>query len=402
MTKTYSAEHAKLLPPSASDRWTVCTASAAICATYDDEPGEDAIRGTEAHYLLLDQAVKQRKHPREIDPEHHSIEAVSFAYDQIKHLFDVPGIQIFVEIQVKYSDDLWGTIDMLVIFPDGRMIVIDYKNGVLPVEADCLQVLIYKAAALKTAAWMSPVPITKVGSIIIQPNGLDGLPTKTIERTVAEVEQEMAEKVLPAVEAIGKDDGSQEFVVTEKGCKWCPHGRSGNCGPFNRNALDIVKSHFDPVGELVVPETETIESLTDDQCAKILAARPLFKKFITAIEDRSLATVKSGGKIPGFKMVNGRSSSSWSHDTDAETLEFLTKTLKFKKGDAVTEKVLTPAAATKMVKALKRNKDAKLALLDEAITRTEGKLTLVSEDSKKKEVVMFQELPAIDAGSVLS
>jgi len=398
-------EHAKLTSPSAADRWSVCTASAEVCPAYEDKPGPDALKGLAAH-ALLEKSILQRKHPRLIDPDHPALDGVSLAYAQVLPVLVDPACYVYTETVVQYSEDLWGTADVIVIKPDGLMLVIDYKNGVIPVEADCLQLLIYSAAALKTMAWLSPVPITAVGCLIIQPNGLSGPKVKEHMRTAEEVDCEMEEKILPAVDVImSAGDPSvktqPEFVVSEKGCKWCPHGRAGNCEALAATALDSVKARFDDLGALVVPETSRVDSLTDDQVAKVLEARPLFKKFLEGVENRAMQTVKSGGKVPGFKMVAGRTNRSWSHTTDTETLEFLTKTLKFKRREVVSDKVATPAVVEKMINSLKRNKDAKLDLFKDAVENKEGKLTLVSADSKKKEIVMFQEIPAIDAGSVL-
>jgi len=271
------------------------------------------------------------------------------------------------------------------------MTIVDYKNGVIPVAADCKQLLIYSAAALKTMAWLSPLTIKTVGCVIIQPNGLDGQVVKDHKRTVGQVRREMEAEILPAAENIiaNKD---LEFVVSEKGCKWCAHGRAGNCSALAASALDSVKARFNDLGALVVPEMDIVDTLTDDQIGQVLAARPVLKKFLEGVEARALGTVKSGGKIPGFKMVNGRSSRNWVHADSVETLKFLTKTLKFKKGQVVVEKTASPAAVEKLIDGLKRNKEAKRQLFDEAVEKKEGKLTLVSQDSKKKEVVMFQEI----------
>jgi len=69
-------EHAKLLSPSASERWSTCTASAPACLAYEDKPGKDAEAGTAAH-ALLEESILKKKHPKEIDPKHPSLSGVA-------------------------------------------------------------------------------------------------------------------------------------------------------------------------------------------------------------------------------------------------------------------------------------------------------------------------------------
>lgn len=371
--------------PSSGDRWATCTASHEKEAKYPNETNKYAEAGTSAH-TLLENSIQRRMHPTMVDKDHEAVRGVSLAYDLVAPYFGNKEYQVYSEVKVTLSEGCGGTADLILISPDGEMAIIDYKNGFGIVEADCIQLLIYSKAALLSLGFMAPKEITKVTAVIVQPNAQhpDG-PIRRHERTVDQLEAEINERVLPAIETI--ESGLGVYAPSEKACKYCKH--RGNCEALAKEALEKTQSYFTPVGALHVPVPEDVGALTMEQKVQILEARGLFNIFLSAVEKNITTTILSGTPVPGLKLVAGRSQRKWSFDTEEETVTFLKEELKFKARDIFKQKLQGPATIEKLVDPAKRGGKKKQELLKQAIMKPEGKATLVAESDKRPAIAGF-------------
>jgi len=372
--------HAKL-SPSAADRWAVCTASPEAEAPYPDTTSEYAQEGTEAHDLL-ERAVKAKTAPKELEPEHHAVDAVQVAYEYLEGYLNDPTVVVLSETRVDLTEDCWGTADVTVLLPTGELIAFDYKHGRgVVIEADCRQLLIYGVAAWKSFEWMAPASIKKITTVVCQPRAphADGS-TRALTRTLNDAIDEVEERVYGPINKIASNQ--TEFVPSEKGCKFCKH--AGNCPALAEKALEGVRAHFTPTGHLDVEQKENIGALTAEQKAAVMEARPLFKTFLAAIEEDVEKTLAAGGVIPGFKMVAGRSNRCFDKELDEEqVIAVLRDELKLKQADYAPPKLLGPAPIEKLIDVNKRNGKKKMERLQEIIIKPEGKPTVVPESDKR-------------------
>jgi hypothetical protein len=251
------------------------------------------------------------------------------------------------------------------------------------VEADCKQLLIYAIAAWKSLEWMAPAPIKTITTKVMQPRAVHpGGPIRSYTRTLSELLAE-GEPIMGVINKINK--GETEIVASEKGCKFCKH--KANCEVLAEKALLGVMSHFEPTGPLNTSSPEVITRLSPEQKSSIMKARGLFKIFLAAIEDDVENTLMSGGAIPGFKLVAGRSNRCFDKGlTSDQVIDILTKELKLKMSEIAPPKLSGPAPIEKLIDVTKRNGKKKLDRLNEIIVKPEGKPTVVPESDKRSPI----------------
>jgi hypothetical protein len=195
-------------------------------------------------------------------------------------------------------------------------------------------------------------------------------------------------KVLKPIEKIKA--GETVFCATEKACQWCK--AAGDCPALAEKALAGVRAMFTESDHLEVPTVEDIKTLTAEQKASVMEARGLFKKFMAAIEEDVETIILSGGDIPGFKAVAGRSNRKF-RGTDDETETFCKDVLKLKPGEYTKRTLLGPAPIEKLIDTKKRGGKAKLEQFKEQVIKPEGKPTIVPESDKRPSLAgHFQEV----------
>ena len=162
------------------------------------------------------------------------------------------------------------------------------------------------------------------------------------------------------------------FGPTEKGCRWCP--LSAKCSALAEHNLKVISNEFDTLETCLTEEGMTLknhELLSPRQIADLLPKLTLIEKWCKQVAEGALEDIMSGGKIPGYKVVEGRSNRAWSSEGEDAIANAL--------GDKAygEPKLVTPAQAEKLLK-----KD-KLKLQDEWIFKKPGKPTLAPEADKR-------------------
>ena len=162
-----------VLSPSSSERWLACPGSVlANAAISEIDAGNDASRrGTVAH-ALLELCLLFGFQPDEFMGEHiigddmpvveqSTVDGVQHALDYVEEHLDAYGKQnvmvmpehrVYIGSMIGVSDDVCnGTSDIQLIHRDKSMLVtVDYKNGVVPVEADNNpQMMLYTLGSIK-------------------------------------------------------------------------------------------------------------------------------------------------------------------------------------------------------------------------------------------------------------
>lgn len=303
-----------LLSASSAARWIACPPSARLTEGLPDKPSAYAEEGTQAHELcekVLRAAVTAWQtgddgtaYPTDGYPEE-MIKAALVYEDFVQEIWaefpEEPGT--FIEQRVRY--DRWvpegfGTCDCLMI-GDGVLHIVDFKYGkgvpVSPEENP--QMMCYALGAYEL--FKATDTIETVRMSIVQPR----------VQTEPETWEISADNLLlwagnvlaPAAKLAW--EGKGELNPGEKQCKFC-------------KAYPTCRAWQDKYGPLAdfepLPEPSVL--LDNDSLGEWLRKVQGLAQYAQDLEDYALAAMLAGNPIPGWKLVEGRSTRRWS-DQDA-------------------------------------------------------------------------------------
>ena len=392
--------HTKLSPSSAH-RWTRCPGSVREELKYPDNSGPAALDGTRTH-ALLEMCLVTGMDPELMvgmttsdDEGSYTIDAdrakrVKVAVDHVRDL----GGEVTTERRVDPSrlvgrDDLGGTVDVTVIVGDTAH-VIDYKDGITPVEAvENEQLIAYALGHL--AGYDLPVngcyPVSSMVLTIIQPKlAMKGLPPITSwELSVESLLSRIGDIV---VKAAATDAPDAPLVPGEKQCRFCK--AKGGCAAVNTHVMDAVGmfKSIDIVQQAAV--TEPTE-MSNDKLREVIEAAPLLRQLLEASEAEALRRMQMGQTIPGLKVVNGRGSRAWAHTEDEMVVKL--KKIGIPAGALYVTKLISPAQAEKLTwekrdgTKVQVSDKMKLQMERELIVKLAGKPTVASESDPRPAVV---------------
>ena len=270
-----------------------------------------------------------------------------------------------VETRVGFGDLLpgvFGSTDLM-----GRIgskaIILDWKFGSgVPVPAEeNEQLMFYAAAAMRTpeAQWVFD-GATEVELIIIQPPAIKRW-TTTIERI-----KQFEQTLIKAVKLAEQPDAP---LKNGDHCRWC--AAKPVC-PIMTGAVD----------RAVAIKMEKIDV---DKIGAYLHNADLLEDWIKDLRALAEEMMKKGKPVPGWKMVPKRATRSWVKEEDAKAalLQHL------KESEVIETKLVSPAAAEKLLKA------QKLKLPDGLTVAISSGNTIAPESDPRPAVVLIgQQLNA--------
>lgn len=303
-----------ILSASSAHRWLTCTPSARL----ELEEGQDectvfAAEGTAAHALAeLKLSYRFGKIPLseyeekyeefKTDPEYskyYNKEFEEYVDAHVEYVVsfteDLPEYHIYFEVRVNFSNVVpqgFGTADVLIVTPDS-VIVIDLKFGTgVPVSAiNNPQLRLYGMGALNL------FPNTKsVRTIINQPR-LESRDTEVL--TKEELLSWAYDYVKPRAEEAIKGEGI--LKASEDACRFCK--LRGKCKERANTQLAVAQQEF----EIVDRKPDLVQNLQPDEISRILELAPAFIDWFKDVQAFALGQLMSGVKIPGYKLVEGRS-----------------------------------------------------------------------------------------------
>lgn len=376
-----------LLSPSSSHRWLHCTPSAML---ESQEPSTSSIyakEGTEAHALA---EIKLKYMLGKISPDQYETEFDQFRmtseyYNQefneyvnkyceevmmiVKEDYKGQNVNIELEEYVTFHDIVpngGGTSDVVIV---GRNFIhiVDLKFGKgVPVSAiGNPQLRLYALGAV--TKHLRECTCTEVKMTIIQPR-LDDISTDFVSMT--ELNDWAINFVKPRAElAIA---GKGEFVAGDH-CKFCK--LKGKCQALADKQLATAQAEF----EDVVVENHMLRpvDMSPEVIGRILEIGPKFIDWFKDVEKYAVAaSINDGLKIPGYKIVEGRSTRVI---TDPVAVAEKLRTAGFKEDD-----YLKPVELLG-ISYLEKNVGKKLfnSLCEQYIIKPQGKPTLVPESDRR-------------------
>jgi hypothetical protein len=224
------------------------------------------------------------------------------------------------------------------------------------------------------------------------------------------------------VEAAATEDPDAPLVAGEKQCRYC---RADGCAERARSVFEgigimttnqqlpmfpvltapALPSFMLPVNQapVVQPSADVFQqtankdaaTMTDAELARIMEIEPLMKQLLVNVKEEAMRRFKMGGKIPGFKVVNGKGSRQWAF-SDAE-MESKLIGMGIPKGAVYETTLVSPAKAEKLTwekkskgeTVRKQLSDRQLKTMDkEYVVHLGGKPTIVTEDDSREAITL--------------
>lgn len=362
--------HAKL-SASGSHTWLKCTGSIKAQEDYPNTSSAFAIEGTYAHELAEWCMVKQ------ITPFTFAGKALngsaflvtgemcSHVQTYIDFVDSIPG-DVQIEQRVDFSDyapEGFGTADCVIYDPDiNKITIVDlkYGKGVRVDAYDNSQLKLYALGALSD--YNLAYKIKEVTLVIVQPR-LDHIDEYTIKTD----DLYRWGEFVKIQAAIALSDDAPRTPGNEQ-CRWCRH--KPRCPELLQLTTDTLLSGFDNC------ETKAVNRLTDDQLTQALANAPLIKSWLSAVEDYVKDKLETGEGFKGYKLVEGRSSRTWTNENDAITAL----------SGVYPDHQLFEKSFISVPKAEKLVGKKNMQFIDDLIIKRSGKPTLVPESDKRSSI----------------
>jgi len=405
-------EHSEF-SPSGSKRWINCPASIQLIRELPREEETSnffAEEGTSAHELAafcLDEEINCDS--QEGNEFNHIIVDKDMARQTQKYVDYVRGKVtwnsiLWVENRISLESikkGMFGTADAIIVSIDkyeekagiihiieGSLEVVDLKFGRgVPVEAtDNSQMMLYAIGALTHLARhkIRFPPGFDVQFTIVQPRSphREG-PIRSDWKTVAQL-KDFSKEVRIATELA--EEPNPVFGPTEEGCLWCPV--SPVCKARAQHSFEIAKLDW---GDFALSPNEFKNSLAAnntfslDDLSQILKHSKSIERWLKNITEYAIEQLKKDKKVPGFKLVYGRSNRAWEDQDKAieALLQYGTDEERL-----FTKKFLTPAQAERELT------DEEFSIANDYIFKPTGSITIAPEADGRTAVNKDQE--AID------
>ena len=314
------SEHA-LLSPSAAHRWLNCTRSARLEAELPEKPSVYAKEGTLAHSVCEAMAkkhfgkIKAASCTRTVkklkaDPMWDD-EMLRSAETYVTHLAErsmefahEPYTAFEVKVDISdYVPECFGRCDCI-MFGGDTLVITDYKHGQgVPVHAtENPQLMLYALGALHVYRPIFGEAIKNVEICIDQPrvNSYDRWSLTTDE--LLAWGEEIKLKAQMAFSGFGE----------YRAGSWCRFCRAnGQC----KAQADQQTSAFDDFADAVASKLTGL--LSAEEMSTVLQKGELLVEWFNAVKEAARARLLQGIEIPGYKLVEGRSTRVWSDQDKA-------------------------------------------------------------------------------------
>lgn len=293
---------------SSADRWLNCPASVGMIeeATrrFGEEPQSDAAyEGNKAHALLeyclknrlsanKPQKVKTEKETYEdFDPEMRA--SVQMAIDEVNKIVK-PDYELIIEeeLSLEHIDkEMFGTPDIQIIEPFGKLYVPDFKYGRKVVDPNSNPQLMFYTLA---AAHKRKYDFDEAVASVIQPRAFHK--EGPIRRARVSMEELKGKWTTLFKKGIERVRGPNPKTFQGDHCFFC-YGKS-ICPEFNAKVLAKARSDFSESKKL--PALKPPKDLTPDEMALVLGKADLLDSWVEGVRKQAFKTLKAGKKIPGY------------------------------------------------------------------------------------------------------
>ncbi len=383
------AQHARLAP-SAAVRWINCPGSVALAADIPRTTSPEAEEGTAAHELAA-KALGEGNEPQDyIGGWFNGYEVTQEMADFVQVYTDTvrgePQDHAWIEERYDASEfvpEVWGTADATTYDEtSGVLSVIDLKYGCgVPVSAeDNPQLKLYALGAYSRLNLLYDIDTIKM--VIVQPR-VSSQPSEQ-ELSVSELLDWADTAATSARSALAAADNTEMFprellIPGAVQCRFCP--AKAVCPALAEQTAQTVYGELFDMSNISEARTpKSIEGLSVDQLAEVLARVDQIEGWCKAVREHAQGRLAAGDKIPGFKLVAGRRGQrKWSDPDKAEKV--LREQFRLKKEDVYKMTLVSPAQAEKLQLGPRRWEK-----LSELITQSEGNPTIAPATDNRQAI----------------
>ncbi len=367
-------QHSNIVGGSSAKRVMACPGSVALVQKMPPKPSNShADQGTLLHDIISEVLEKDlapasflgRKYEGEVFTQDLLDDKLLPALALLDEVDPDKTMLYEVETRVGFADLLpgvFGSTDLMGRI-GGKAIILDWKfgSGVAVSAEENEQLMFYAAAAMRTpdAQWVFD-GATEIELIIVQPPEI-----KRWTTTRARIEQ-FERDLVKAVTTAGLADAP---LKNGDHCRWC-------------NAKPVCPIMTGAVDRAIAIKMEKIDV---DKIGAYLHNADLLEDWIKDLRALAEEMLKKGKPVAGWKMVPKRATRSWVKEEDAKAalLQHL------KESEVIETKLVSPAAAEKLLKA------QKLKLPDGLTVAISSGNTIAPESDPRPAVVLIgQQLSA--------
>ena len=368
-----------VLSPSAAHRWLTCTPCARLEENYPDVSSPFAQEGSIAHefgelklkqmlgLITTEEFAMRANVLREDEMYQPEIEEyaegyTSFVWERYQAARkDNEYVRLRIEERIDlraYVPEGFGTGDAIIL-SDGTMDIIDlkYGKGVKVSAVENPQMMIYAIGALYACS--IEYEVERVRMTIYQPR-LGNV--SEWEITASALKKWAKEELMPKALMAYKGEGEP---VPGSHCKFCK--AKAQCRALAQHNVEASVHEFDDAHLLSI-----------DAIAELLHEFDGIKTWIAAVEEYALAEALKGTKVPGWKLVEGRSVRKYKDDK-----EVAKRLLE----NGITEDAIYKPRELNTITTMEKRLTKKgfNALLADLVIKPAGKPTLVTEDDARPE-----------------
>ena len=365
--------HAKL-SASGAKKWLACPGSVVLESRFPDEGSAYAAEGTAAHSLgeaKIRLAVKEltnAKYQKAIKglAITEEMEGYTDGYrDFVLERFNAaraktPDAKLLLEQRLDFSEYVpegFGTGDCVIVAAHELEIIdLKYGAGVVVSAEGNPQLRLYALGALE--AWDMLYGIDTIAMIIYQPRR-DNISTETVS----------AAELLEWGEAV-----REKARLANSGTEDCFAG--SHCDEGFCKARPICRAYADSCNSLAALGFKRPASLSLEEIAETLDLSARLVKWAELVKAYAAELALSGVEVPGYKLVEGRSSRAYALDDDA-IMQMLLKA-DYAQEEITVTKLRTVADMEKTI-----GKAAFSEILADVVVKTPGAPTLVPITDKR-------------------
>lgn len=365
--------HAKL-SASGAKKWLACPGSVVLESRFPDEGSAYAAEGTAAHSLgeaKIRLAVKEltnAKYQKAIKglAITEEMEGYTDGYrDFVLERFNAaraktPDAKLLLEQRLDFSEYVpegFGTGDCVIVAAHELEIIdLKYGAGVVVSAEGNPQLRLYALGALE--AWDMLYGIDTIAMTIYQPRR-DNISTETVS----------AAELLEWGEAV-----REKARLANSGTEDCFAG--SHCDEGFCKARPICRAYADSCNSLAALDFKRPASLSLEEIAETLDLSARLVKWAELVKAYAAELALSGVEVPGYKLVEGRSSRAYALDDDA-IMQMLLKA-DYAQEEITVTKLRTVADMEKTI-----GKAAFSEILADVVVKTPGAPTLVPITDKR-------------------